>query len=301
MGDKVKKLEYGIATRAWHPVVGCSPHMPCAERCWARKTMARVVECQWDRKDSVFRQALTPDLKQWSGKVLIDDAHLNDPLHWRKPALIATGFHGDVGRISVVNLTRPFAVMAASMQHRFIALTKQPQQFVNWARSLNGHLTYEVTPGVSVSRILPLDNVTIGCSVMNQSEADRQRPAMAALAAMGWHTHCWYEPAIGPVDWKGWEFLELLIVGGESGKDSRPMNPTWARNARDWCAAHGIVYRLKQWGDFCEWNQLPDESARIMDAAGEGGYEGLRRVGKRLAGNLLDGVRHDEMPDWMRV
>ena len=42
----MKKLEYGIADKAWHPVIGCDPKMSCAPRCWARKTVARVVECQ---------------------------------------------------------------------------------------------------------------------------------------------------------------------------------------------------------------------------------------------------------------
>ena len=288
----MKKLEYGIAAKAWHPLIGCDPHMSCAPRCWAVKAAGRVVECQTPRPEKgyagkperveFFRQALTPDLKQWSGSVLIDEAHLNDPLRWRTPALIACGFHGDWARLPKRAIGDLVDVMVVARRHRFLTLTKMPSELLKF-----------VGDGRS--------NMSIGCSVMNQAEADRQRPAMAALAAMGWHTHCWYEPAVGPVDWKGWEFLELLVAGGESGKDSRPMNPTWPRDARDWCAAHGIAYRLKQWGDWCRWDQLPDESARIIDAAGDGGYEGLRRVGKRLAGNLLDGQAHNGLPDWMRV
>ena len=43
--------EYGLGpgSRAWHPVIGCDPHMPCAPRCWARRTTARTVKCHKGR------------------------------------------------------------------------------------------------------------------------------------------------------------------------------------------------------------------------------------------------------------
>jgi protein gp37 len=299
VGDKVKKLEYGIATKAWHPLIGCSPHMPCAERCWACGAMGRVIECQTPRLEKgyagnperveFFRQALTPDLKQWSGKVLIDEQHLGDPLKWRKPALIACGFHGDWGRLPDVDKLRLLQVIQRVPQHRFILLTKQPEAALSFAVSwclLHGDA---------------IPNITIGCSVMDQTEADRQRPAMAALAAMGWHTHCWNEPAVGPVNWKGWEFLELLVCGGESGKDSRPMNPTWARNARDWCAANGVAFRFKQVGDWTPATQENYSAGKTAWVWHDNWGVNMVCVGKRLAGNLLDGQEHNGLPDWMRV
>jgi protein gp37 len=81
MSEKI----YGVADKAWQCVVGCDPHMPCAPRCWARKTVARIVECQKPQnpdRAEFFQIALTPDGKEWSGKTYLDEAHLLDPLKW---------------------------------------------------------------------------------------------------------------------------------------------------------------------------------------------------------------------------
>jgi protein gp37 len=51
------------------------------------------------------------------------------------------------------------------------------------------------------------------------------------------------EPLLGPIaDW----LPEWVIVGGESGKDFRPMNVEWARSLRDACAASGTPFFMKQ-------------------------------------------------------
>ena len=227
-----EKGVYGLGeeSRSWQCVIGCSPKMQCAERCWARRTIARVVECQnmQHPRAEFFRQALTPDLQQWSGRVLLDPKHLEDPLHWRKPALIATAFHGDIARLTPRDKSDIFKVIKCCPQHRFILLTKQPQMICT---------TWEVLP-----------NVFLGCSVMNQTEADRQRSAMAELVRMGWKTHVWYEPALSAVDWTGWEFTRLIICGGESGEDARPCDVAWIRSTIAWCKAHGVACRVKQLG-----------------------------------------------------
>lgn len=71
MSKEIGVYGLGEGSRAWQPIVGCDPHMSCAPRCWARKTVARVVECQRMQhpRSEFFQQALTPDGKQWSGKI----------------------------------------------------------------------------------------------------------------------------------------------------------------------------------------------------------------------------------------
>ena len=244
---------YGVADKAWQVVVGCDPHMSCAPRCWARRTVARIVECQQPQtpKRAAFYQiALTPDGQQWSGKAYLDEAHLGDPLRWRKPALIATGFHGDWGRLADEDKDQILCVMARGKQHVFLPLTKQPDSVAAWLWRKHGHFAYEYehAPACSVSTLLPLDNVNLGCSVMNQTEADKFLPHMRAIAAMGWKTHVWYEPALGPVNWKGWEFVKWVIVGGESGAEARPFVDNWAYCALDWCRQNHIAFWMKQMG-----------------------------------------------------
>lgn len=120
-------------------------------------------------------------------------------------------------------------------------------------------------------------------------------------------------------------YLDWVIAGGESGPGARPAHPAWFRSLRDQCAAAGVPFFFKQWG---EW-LLGEESERgtvhfqdgdsfevvsdhtdIVLAAAEAstelehiwrefwGRDGalLKRVGKRAAGALLDGRAHREFP-----
>jgi protein gp37 len=98
--------------------------------------------------------------------------------------------------------------------------------------------------------------------------------------------------------------LDWVIAGGESGKGARPMHPDWARSLRDQCAAAGVPFFFKQWG---EW--LPFDDAIDVDGVdvfnGEtagfggddpGGNPQMLRVGKKAAGALLDGALHRAFP-----
>lgn len=288
-----KKI-YGLADKAWQVVVGCDPRMPCAPRCWARKTVARIVRCQEKEhsdRAAFFQIALTPDGKQWSGQTFLDETHLADPLKWRKPALIATGFHGDLFRLSGGNIMRVMNVAARADWHTFLFLTKCSNLALEWATRWSDTAESDYEPKLArgpeaVRKVhtcgramlfadmldamgkppagcaYPLydwmegmcrwpdrfHHISIGCSIMDQVAADAQRPAMAALAALGWSTHVWYEPAIGRVNWQGWEFIKLLIVGGETGANPRPFVDNWAYVSLDWCQQHGIKFWMKQLG-----------------------------------------------------
>ena len=112
--------------------------------------------------------------------------------------------------------------------------------------------------------------------------------------------------------------LDWVIAGGESGPNARPMHPDWARSLRDQCEGAGVPFFFKQWGEWLPYESgpapliegqngesvdrhtLPDLTEHTIvnkwwwpDSLGDGIY---RRVGKKAAGNLLDGVRHLEMP-----
>lgn len=173
------------------------------------------------------------------------------------------------------------------------------------------------------ARAWPLPNVLIGTSVERQQEADERRPHLARIAEMGWRTFVSYEPALGHVDWTGWEFIVWLISGGESGADARPSHPDWHRAARDFCAANNIPYHFKQWGEWVpgEFGQPPDaffqngtwmdanlfpdwddpETKKIWDDGMDFDVEltqaFFKKVGKKASGRLLDGIEHNGMPE----
>lgn len=110
--------------------------------------------------------------------------------------------------------------------------------------------------------------------------------------------------------------IDWVIVGGESGRNARPMHPDWARSLRDQCVAAGTKFFFKQWGESRPGSDLlfdkstfcMDRSGRVVnaparkdsfpeDAEFNQGWTWMRRVGKRAAGRLLDGRKWNEVPN----
>lgn len=174
-------------------------------------------------------------------------------------------------------------------------------------------------------------NVWLGATIVNQEEADRDIPKLLAVPAA--RRFLSMEPLLGPVDLTATPAgdiicrcagcmamsphsrLDWVIVGGESGAGARPMHPDWARDLRDQCAAAGVPYLFKQWGGWTPGANVTATSG-IVDAvhwfndrwhlgrenlASFGGHADdepdLYRIGKKLAGRLLDGVKHDGYPE----
>ena len=152
-----------------------------------------------------------------------------------------------------------------------------------------------------------LRNLWIGTSVAMQKHADHRRPIMQSLAQMGWLTWVSYEPAMGPVDWTGWEsFLSWLVGGGASGPLAlrSPMHPDWQRASRDFCARHGIPYFFKQWGRLVPASIAKDAGINPANLPGKSFYPWghvnpqMVDVGYTQVGRLLDGRLHDDRPDY---
>lgn len=196
----------------------------------------------------------------------------------------------------------------------------------------------------------PLPNVWAGVSVEDQATADARIPILLRTPAAKRFISA--EPLLGPVDLRnltvarrygtglldaltcdfkdhhgqvlagppsGTGPLDWVIAGGESGPDARPAHPDWFRSLRDQCAAAGVPYFFKQWGEYHPSDQH-DPDTRPCDAtpdaihisgrrefrpfeAGElivtkkaEGWAGMCRVGKKAAGALLDGREHREFP-----
>lgn len=110
--------------------------------------------------------------------------------------------------------------------------------------------------------------------------------------------------------------LDWIICGGESGARARPMHPDWARSLRDQCAAAGVPFFFKQWGEWAPGENATGPATRTEQTAEwfESGWHfssltprmseelhcddapDLYRLGKRGAGRWLDGVEHSAMP-----
>lgn len=180
-------------------------------------------------------------------------------------------------------------------------------------------------------------NVWLGCTVVNQAEADRDVPKLLSVPAK--MSFLSIEPMLGPIvlddmcdglkfydalRGKWWHDCEpphieggkpkigLVIVGGESGRRARPMHPHWARSLRDQCVSAGVPFFFKQWG---EWAPSTPDAASGNPQAGmrclaghphvprahelypESGAAFMEFKGKSRSGRLLDGRIWDQMPE----
>lgn len=90
----------------------------------------------------------------------------------------------------------------------------------------------------------PPRNLWLGVSVEDQKRADHRREAFKGVPAAIKFVS--YEPALANVDWEGWQFVQWLIIGAESGKSRRDFDLSWGYNAIAWCDAYGVKPYLKQ-------------------------------------------------------
>jgi protein gp37 len=161
-------------------------------------------------------------------------------------------------------------------------------------------------------------NVWLGFSAERQQEFDERWPAMRELAALGFTIFCSWEPALGalvlPPDFLALGRRAQVIAGGESGgrlRRARIPPPLSAfRAVRDQCAAAGVAFFFKQWGD---WAYAPEhmnfEDAlrwvrqRYSEISTGGFSDGLvaYRAGKQQTGRLLDGRTYDGLPGGRHV
>jgi protein gp37 len=346
MGDKTG-IEWTDAT--WNPIVGCSIVSPGCTNCYAMKQADRIRHLTDDKSHYFGTTKVVNSKPVWTGKVALAPDHiLTAPLRWKKPRKIFVNSMGDVFHEDVPDewIDKVFAVMALAPQHTFQVLTKRSRRMRQWS-SLNatgGHI-FHVATEIDPLRIgarsgaWPLPNVWLGVSAEDQKRADERIPDLLATPAAVRFVSA--EPLLGSInftlrghridgwdeDWKydtlrGKEWanphddclpksqrLDWIIVGGESGPDARPMHPAWARDIRDQCAAAGVPFLFKQFGEFSPVLFRGKESVvvlprgevlrgkNVLDHPNEANGEIMWRVGKKAAGRVLDGVEHNGYPE----
>jgi protein gp37 len=115
------------------------------------------------------------------------------------------------------------------------------------------------------------------------------------------------EPLLGPVDIRKYlqpnakgAKIDWVIVGGEAGPHSRPMNPIWAKSLIMQCQEARTPIFYKQWGDYLPLKYVDGngKSYRTIPVFKSNGDEILMaRVGKKAAGSEFLGREWTEFPD----
>lgn len=116
----------------------------------------------------------------------------------------------------------------------FIFLTKRIDRFMDCAPTDWGN-GYE--------------NVTVGCTVENQARADYCLSIFRGLPIR--HKNIICQPLIERIDLEPYlDGVDLVVVGGESDQNARPLDYEWVLNIREQCAAHHTHFEFRQCGTY---------------------------------------------------
>ena len=91
------------------------------------------------------------------------------------------------------------------------------------------------------------DNVTVGCTVENQQRAEERLSIFSELPIH--HKNIICQPMISPINLEKYlAGVELVVVGGESDRNARPLNYDWVLAVREQCVRHQVPFEFRQCG-----------------------------------------------------
>jgi protein gp37 len=146
---------------------------------------------------------------------------LDQPLHWKKPRRVFCGSMADPFGDWVMpeQLDAVLEVIAATPQHTYYMLTKQPQNIMA--------KLYDVTAAWPCRELGGgdyLENLWIGASVDTEARAESSWQPMTDVAFL-WHTFASVEPMLGAVNPGSLNWAEWVIVGSMTGPGSAGKQP----------------------------------------------------------------------------
>ncbi|MCI8370783.1 MAG: DUF5131 family protein [Lachnospiraceae bacterium] len=123
----------------------------------------------------------------------------------------------------------------------FLFLTKRIERFLDCIPK-DWHSGYE--------------NVTVGCTVENQENADYRLGIFSHLPIK--HKNIICQPLIEPINLSAYlQEVELVVVGGESDKNARPLDYDWVLQIRQQCMSQNVHFEFRQCGThFIKDNKL---------------------------------------------
>ncbi|EQB89096.1 protein gp37 [Clostridium punense] len=93
------------------------------------------------------------------------------------------------------------------------------------------------------------DNVTVGCTVENQDRSDFRLSLFSTLPIK--HKNIICQPLIEEINIEKYlNDVELVVVGGESDRNARPLNYDWVLSIREQCIAKRVHFEFRQCGTY---------------------------------------------------
>lgn len=262
MGENTK-IEW--ATNTFNPWIGCTRVSPGCVNCYAEELMDhRYKRVKWGKGELRSRTS---------------EANWKKPLAWNKKAE-AEGTRPRVFCSSLADVFDPeveqewkddlWRLIEKTPNLDWLLLTKRPEYI-------------DVAIPTSWFQQWP-QNVWLGVTVENQKMARERIHILASYPAPVRFLSC--EPLIGPLS-LDLEEIDWVIVGGESGKNARPMHPDWIERIQSDCNAEVTAFFFKQWGEWAPWHFVEEKEAMEFSA-----YETDRRINVSRCGKRNGGSPH---------
>lgn len=246
------RIEWTEAT--WNPVAGCTVVSPGCVNCYAMRLSRRLEAMGQSKYEGLTR--LSRSGAVWNGRIHLDEESLFLPAKWNSGRMIFVNSMSDLFHESVPleYIQRVFETMRRTSQHTYQILTKRAARLEQLEKAIDWPA-----------------NVWMGVSVESSDyrfRIDHLRRTGARIKFLS------LEPLLGPMDRLELNGIDWVIVGGESGPGSRPVDPDWVRSIRDQCVSSQITFHFKQWGgpnkkktgrllDGRTWDQFPLTAAAI--------------------------------------
>jgi protein gp37 len=292
---------HGTKSEVLNPTTGCDKVSRGCRNCYA-EVMHKRLRGMGQPK---YQQPFLGHVRYWEDE-------LAKPFRWNKPRTVFLNSMSDIfhDAVTVQQIAEIYAMMFLTSKHTYIVLTKRASRanyvlssvefFEEYHKACNrlhdkyvSTLEQEMYQCIELESMWPLTNVWQGVSVESQDEDYRIDELIKTPAHI---TVVSYEPAVGPLDIQKYgNKISWLIAGGESGHRATPPHPDWFRAVRDQCAAAGVAFFFKQWG---EWHEFNFELGSVRTQFPHIFSDGIKmvRVGKKGSGNVLDGRQHLEFP-----
>ncbi len=228
----------------WNPVTGCTKISSGCKNCYAERMAKRLQAMGQQNYVNGFQLAMHPHVVEL-------------PLRWKKPQTIFVNSMSDLfhKEVSTDFILRIFDVMLKTPWHKYQVLTKRSKRL----KGLN-------------SKIQWAPNIWMGVTVESEDVVERIDDLSETDAHVKFLS-C--EPLLSPLNNLKLQDINWVIVGGESGPRSRPIQEEWAIGIREQCVEAAVPFFFKQWGGFNKkkkgrllqgkiWDEMPQVFNEVM-------------------------------------
>lgn len=198
--------------KTWNPTTGCDKVSAGCKNCYA--------EAITERFTHNFPNGF---------KLTLHEDRIDQPRRWRKPSRIFVNSMSDLfhEEVPLDFLHKVFSVMRETPQHIYQILTKRHERLAQLADTL-----------------IWSPNIWLGVSVESQKFVNRIDVLRNTPAAVKFLS-C--EPLLGALN-IDLTNINWVIVGGESGRNHRPIEKEWVEDILQQCQDEKVAFFFKQWG-----------------------------------------------------